>query len=130
MRKLTIWFLNRFDTNRNVQARKQARTLKFRIKEEEDFYYPVAKVFANADCWFPHADQKSHRQFAHKATINPLMTNGLAHHYHLGESTFFFGTSGVSVMQTEQPKMGRHRCGVPSGAILFAYVPLIGHQAI
>ena len=29
--KQTMWFLNRSDTNRFVQAQKRARTLKFRI---------------------------------------------------------------------------------------------------
>ena len=40
MGKPTIWFLNRSDTNRPVQAQKRARSLKFRMKEEEGLYYP------------------------------------------------------------------------------------------
>ena len=31
MRKLTMWFPNRSDTNQTVQSQKQARSLKFRI---------------------------------------------------------------------------------------------------
>ena len=38
-----MWFPNRSDTNRDVQSQKQARSLKFRIQEEEDVYY-VAKT--------------------------------------------------------------------------------------
>ena len=34
-----MWFSNRSDTNRAVQAQKMARTLKFRIQEEEELYY-------------------------------------------------------------------------------------------
>ena len=35
-----MWFPNRSDTNRAVQAQKIARSLKFRIKVEEKLYYP------------------------------------------------------------------------------------------
>ena len=35
-----MWFPNRSDTNRSVQSQKQARSLKFRMKEEEGLYYP------------------------------------------------------------------------------------------
>ena len=35
-----MWFPNRFDTNRPVQAQKRARSLKFRIEVEEVLYYP------------------------------------------------------------------------------------------
>ena len=31
----------------------------------------------------------------HFAGINPLMTNGLSHHYYLDESTLILGESGV-----------------------------------
>ena len=79
MRKPTIWVPTRSDTNRAVQSQKQARSLKFRIKEEERLYYPccdctirVAKTkvliscavtaqlicafgFAYANCWFSDA---------------------------------------------------------------------------
>ena len=34
-----MWFPNRSDTNRPVQLQKQARSLKFRIYEEEELYY-------------------------------------------------------------------------------------------
>ena len=53
-----------------------------------------------------------------KICINPLVTNGLSHPYHLDESTFILGASGVilhfyfifrwkSCQQTEKPQMGR-----------------------
>ena len=35
-----MWFTNRSDTNRPVQAQKRARSLKFRIYVEEELYYP------------------------------------------------------------------------------------------
>ena len=37
------WFPNRSDTKRPVQAQKRAGSLKFRIKVEEEFYYPIIK---------------------------------------------------------------------------------------
>ena len=71
MGKPTVWFPNRSDTNRPVQAQKRARSLKFRIQVEEELYYPSSEnkgadqlrvtaklicvfVFAYADCWFSH----------------------------------------------------------------------------
>ena len=38
--KPTTWFPNRSDTNRPVQLQKQARSLKFWRKVEEELYYP------------------------------------------------------------------------------------------
>ena len=38
--KPTMWFPNRSETNRPVQSQKRARILKFRIKVEEELYYP------------------------------------------------------------------------------------------
>ena len=62
-----MWFPTRSDINRAVQAQKQARSLKFQTKEEEELYYPGSEnkgadqlrgyrgfVFAYADCWFSH----------------------------------------------------------------------------
>ena len=43
MGKPTMWFPNRSDTNRAVQAQKQARSLKFGIYEEEGVYYPCSE---------------------------------------------------------------------------------------
>ena len=43
MGKPTMWFSNRSDTNRSVQAQKRARSLKFRIKVEEELYYPSSE---------------------------------------------------------------------------------------
>ena len=39
----TKWFLNRSDTNQAAQSQKHARSLKFRIKEEEEVYYPCSE---------------------------------------------------------------------------------------
>ena len=41
--KPTMWFPNRSDTNRPVQAQKTARSLKFRIYAEEELYYPSSE---------------------------------------------------------------------------------------
>ena len=66
-----MWFPNRSDTNRPVQAQKRARSLKFWSYVEEELYYPSSEnkgddqlrgtaklicafVFAYADCWFSH----------------------------------------------------------------------------
>ena len=38
-----MWFPNRFDTNRAVQAQKMARSLKFWIKEVEELYYSCSE---------------------------------------------------------------------------------------
>ena len=43
MGKPTMWFPNRSDTNRPVQLQKQARSLKFWSKVEEELYYPVSE---------------------------------------------------------------------------------------
>ena len=43
MGKPTMWFPNRSDTNRAVQAQKTARSLKFRIYVEEEMYYPSSE---------------------------------------------------------------------------------------
>ena len=71
MRKPTIWFPNRSNTNQAVLSQKQVRSLKFWIKEEEDMYYGCSKNigvisfavtvklicafgYACAKCWFSH----------------------------------------------------------------------------
>ena len=38
-----MWFPNRSDKNRPVQAQKRARSLKFRIQVEEELYYPSSE---------------------------------------------------------------------------------------
>ena len=38
-----MWFPNRSDTNQPVQAQKRAGSLKFRIKVEEELYYPSSE---------------------------------------------------------------------------------------
>ena len=43
MGKPTMWFPNRSDTNRLLQAQKRARTLKFWILVEEELYYPSSE---------------------------------------------------------------------------------------
>ena len=62
-----MWFLNRSDTNRAVQAQKLASSLKFWFKKVQELYYPCSEnkgavtaklicvfVCAYADCWFSH----------------------------------------------------------------------------
>ena len=60
-----MWFPNRSDTNRPVQAQKQARSLKFcssiRVAKTKALISSVVTaklicvfVFAYADCWFSH----------------------------------------------------------------------------
>ena len=43
MRKPTIWFPTRSDTNQPVQSQKQSRSLKFFIQVEEGLYYPSSE---------------------------------------------------------------------------------------
>ena len=43
MGKPTLWFPNRSDSNRPVQAQERARSLKFRIKVDEELYYPCSE---------------------------------------------------------------------------------------
>ena len=38
-----MWFTNRSDTNWPVQGQKQARSLKFQIKKEEEVHYPCSE---------------------------------------------------------------------------------------
>ena len=38
-----MWFANRSDTNWAVEAQKTARSLKFRIEEEEELYFPSSE---------------------------------------------------------------------------------------
>ena len=74
--------------------------------------------------------------------FNPLVTNGLFHPYRLDEFTFIF-RSIVSIFfyffisffdefpvnKQNSPRSDTAFCGVTSGDILFAYVPLKGRQA-
>ena len=39
----SLGFLNRSDTNRSMSLQKVARNLKFRIKAEEELYYPYCE---------------------------------------------------------------------------------------
>ena len=43
MRKPTMWFPNRSNTNQAVQSQKQARSLKFHIQEVVEVYYPCSE---------------------------------------------------------------------------------------
>ena len=43
MRKPTMWFLNRPDTNQAVQTQKMARGWKFWISKVEEQYYPCSE---------------------------------------------------------------------------------------
>ena len=71
MGKPTMWLPNRSDTNRAVQAEKQAGSLKFGRKVEEELYYPSSEnkgadqlpgyreadlrlCFRLCSCWFSH----------------------------------------------------------------------------
>ena len=49
MGKPTMWFPTRSDTNRPLQSHKRARILKFRIKVEEELYYPSSENEGEAD---------------------------------------------------------------------------------
>ena len=67
--------------------------------------------------------------------INPYLTNGFSHYYHLGESTFIFRGVRSDFLNFIQffdenfpskqnsPRWDAAFCGVTSGAMLFAYVP-------
>ena len=67
--------------------------------------------------------------------FNPYLTNGLSHHYQLGESTFIFSgvrcdfnffisfSDKISLCKQNSPRWDAAFCGVASGAILFAIVP-------
>ena len=48
-----MWFPNRSDTNRPVQAQKRARSLKFRILVEEELYYPSSENKGAAPLFSP-----------------------------------------------------------------------------
>ena len=68
MGKPTIWFPKGSDTNQAVQSQRQARSLKFWIKEEEEVYYLCSENkgadgyreadlrLIYADCWFSHRE--------------------------------------------------------------------------
>ena len=43
MGKPTVWFLDRSDINQAVQSQKQARSLKFWSKVEEELHYPSSE---------------------------------------------------------------------------------------
>ena len=71
--------------------------------------------------------------------LNPLLTNGFTHHYHLGESTLIFRGFRCDIkilhhfsmkfLQANRPKWDAAFCGITSEAMLFACVPLKGCQA-
>ena len=76
------------------------------------------------------------------AHLNPLVTSGLPHPYHLDESTFIFrGVRSsfsffvsffdeINVRKQKSPIWGTAFCSVISGAILFAYVVKKGARLI
>ena len=64
--------------------------------------------------------------------INPFLTIGFSHYYHLGEATFIM--RGISsdfkyildenpLSKQNSPRWDAEFCGVTSGAILFAHAP-------
>ena len=72
--------------------------------------------------------------------LNPNEPNGISHPYHLDESIFVFRVIGSNynfyfifdenhVSKEKSPRWDAAFCGVASGAILFAYVPLKGRKA-
>ena len=74
--------------------------------------------------------------------INPYVTNGLSHPYHLDESVFVFRGSGSiflflfhffdenDVSKQNSPRWDAAFCGVTSGAILCVYVPQKGRSML
>ena len=57
MRKPTMWFLTRSDTNQALQPLQMARGLKFWIKEVEVLYYPSSEnKGADQLCGYREAD--------------------------------------------------------------------------
>ena len=68
-------------------------------------------------------------------SVNPYLTNGFSHYYHLGESTFIFRGARsdflffiqffdeIPLSKQNSPRWDAAFCGVTSGAMLFAYVP-------
>ena len=57
MGKPTMWFPNRSNTNQAVQSQEQARSLQFRIWEEEEVYYLCSKnKGADQFCGYREAD--------------------------------------------------------------------------
>ena len=57
MKTARMWFLNRSDTNRAVQAQKVARGWKFWIEKLEELYYPGSEnKGANQLCSYWEAD--------------------------------------------------------------------------
>ena len=59
IRKPTIGFPNKPDTNQAVQPQKTGRGPKFCLYKVEELYYPYSEnkgvfVFAYTECWFSH----------------------------------------------------------------------------
>ena len=100
-----MWFANRSDTNQDVQSQKTARSLKFRIKEEEELYFPSSEnkgadqlrgyreadlclFFVYADCWFSHEAAQMVLTFFFKEIllmlpINASSFNVLVRHFYI-----------------------------------------------
>ena len=67
MRKPIIWVPTRSDTNRPAQSQKKARSLKLRIKVEEELYYPCSEnKGADQLCSYCTADLSL---FSHMQTV-------------------------------------------------------------
>ena len=80
MKKPTMWFLNRSDTNQFVQSKKMARSLKFCIKKIEELYYPCSENKG--------PDQlRSVSLLSHMQNVGFLMIWLI---YLSGETTFFY----------------------------------------
>ena len=82
LRKPTIWVYDQVDTNWAVQSQKIARSLKFRMKEEEGLYYPCREnkgagqisfaVTAKLVCAFVFAYAKIQFSYA-AAHLSPVL---------------------------------------------------------
>ena len=82
-----------------------------------------------------HSSLKSHSK--EPSSLNPFMTNGLSHCYYLGESTVIirgircnFEFLFHCLMKFLYANRIAPFCGVTSEAMLFAYVPQKGSQAL
>ena len=67
--------------------------------------------------------------------VNLFVTNGLKHHYFLGESTYILEAPGATLNfflqanRTALDEMSHSTESHKFGTLLFAYVPRIGYQA-
>ena len=92
-----MWFPTRSDTNRPLQSQKRARSLKFRIYVGEELYYPSSEN-KGADQLRSNCEADLRLCFRlGRLLVFPcggsFVTDGLAQHCRVRESTFVLGTS-------------------------------------